>query len=158
MTPYEEYFSYCVDRMPIYNLWRAAIRFVYDKNSCAFYHEAEMYKEINEWNKIIEHQKKIRYEAYGKTESDFAPEGRKGNVIDETAFQISQIKEMLDLDNAGLLQYEKDTLRLHSIDYKRLAKYKHFFPESQDPDGFKKGQAALKQAMIDNPFDYKKNE
>ena len=153
ITPYEEYYRYCMYRMPIYNLWRAVLTFVFDRNICNAAHEGEIYKEIHEWNRIVQHQEKIRLEAFGSTGNE-KETGLNGNVIDEVKLNIQQMSHLLYNDKEGFLQPRKDLLRVHGIDFRKHIDYKKYFPEAQDPDGKKKGQAALKQAMIDNPEDY----
>jgi hypothetical protein len=140
--------------MPIFYLWRAVWRFVFDEKTCPFNHRSEIEREIIKWNDIVQYQKRIRHEKYGPTESDKEPVGKKGNIIDELEYQVGMMCKILVENEEGNWEYHKDTLRVHRIDYKKSIHCNEWFPEVQDKDRFKRGQANLKKAKEQNPEDY----
>ena len=138
--------------MPIALLWRACWRWVFDEFKCPMGFRKDIESEILKWNKIITFQKRIRNR--GPTESDSNPTGQKGNVIDELDYQIGMMCKTLVDNEEGLWDYHKDTLRIHNIDYRKSIHCNFWFPEVQDKDRFKRGQAHLKEAKEQNPEDY----
>ena len=156
MTPNEILLKQCRpdNVMPIYFLWRAIWRWVFDEISCPFNHRSEIEKEIIKWNQIVQYQKKIRSEQYGQTESDVLAVGTKGNLIDELEYQIGMMCKTLVENEEGLWNNSKDTLRIHKIDYKQSIHCNQYFPEFKNKDGKKKAEEALKQNMLDHPEYY----
>lgn len=158
MTPNELLIMQCrPDKvMPIFQLWRAVWRWVFDEINCPLRHRQEVEKEILKWDNIVKTQKRIRLQKYGPQAVGVnLPTGTKGNPIDELEYQVGMMcKTLVDNEN-GLWDHARDTLRIHHIDYKRSIHCKKWFPECQDPDAAKKGQAILEQHKKDNPEDYR---
>ena len=155
MTPDELLAFSGAKRIPVYFLWRAIWRWVFDEFRCPYSHRSEIEKEILAWNNIITEQKRIRLEKFGPQWQTTAPVGEKGNHIDELEYQIGMMCKVLVENEAGGWEYHKDTLRVHGIDYRQSIHCNQWFPECQDPKRFERGQAHLKQAMIDHPEDYR---
>ncbi len=103
MTPNEVLFYHSTpDKvMPIYYLWRAVWRFVFDENGCPPHHRSEVEKEIMKWNNIVQYQKKIRYEKFGPNWQNSNPVGQKGNPIDEIEFQVGMMCKTLVEKESG---------------------------------------------------------
>lgn len=108
------------------------------------------------WNNVVQHQKKIRTEMWGEKAGFSEQVGKNGNIIDEIEYNIQAMCHFLVKNENGMMDRTKDLLRIHRIDYKRYILCKEWFPESQDPKGKEKGEAALKHNMIDNPETYPK--
>ena len=150
--------------MPIYNLWRAVCRWFYDEDHCPLGFRSEIEKEICKWDAIIKYQKKIRLESFGPQWQNNNPVGQKGNVIDELEYQIGKMCQWIVFSDTGVWNspesppIKADTVRIHQMDYRRIVDCKRWFPDAQDPEGPKRAQAYLKEAMKDNPQDYQNNE
>lgn len=165
-TPNEEFLKQSSPNnvMPIFYLWRAVCRWFYDEEHCPFGFRSEIEKEIINWNKIIQYQKKIRYERFGPNWQNKNPVGQKGNIIDEMEYQIGRMCQWIVYSETGTWNspegppIKADTLRTHRIDYRMTVDCRKWFPEMEDKDGFKKAKAYLKQAMEDHPTDYVNTE
>ena len=156
ITQLEQFNKDSRDRMPIWYLWRAVWRFIFDEYSCGVNHQMEMQSEILKWKAVVDYQKKIRIEKYG-AEAGFSLEcGKNGNIIDEIEYNIMAMSNFLVKNEFGGFDRTKDLLRIHKIDYKRYVLCKDFFPECADKDGEKKGQEALKANMAEFPELYPK--
>ena len=153
------------DRMPLFNLWRAVWRYVYDKKNCPLLFYKELEKEILKWNAIVQYQKKIKFERFGKQEGDNKPVGLKGDFVDEIEFQIGRMCQVLRWDETNewhgedtARPFSKYTVERHKLDYHKLPMCVMFFPEFQDKEGYKRGQEALEQNKKDNPQDYEEKK
>jgi len=157
-TPLEQFQKDSRNRMPIHYLWRAVWRFIFDEYSCGLNHQSEMQNEILKWNQVVQYQKKIRVESFGPNANGTEQVGKNGNIIDEIEYNIMAMSSFLVKNEFGGFDRTKELLRIHKIDYKRYTLCREWFPESQDKDGVKKGQEALKKNMEEFPEYYPTNK
>ena len=153
MTPYQSYKIETYGRVPLFNLHRAAIKWVFDRRACDIDHEIILMKELGEWSTAVVNYVKRQYELFGVT---FAKEpGLNGHEIDEDNLEVTQIAALLECENRGLNEKLKNTLRTHDIPYYRHIAFKKYFPDrAADIEGAKKGQEALKENMMEFPETY----
>ena len=154
ITPLKQFEKDTINRRPIHLLWRDVWKFIFEEFSCGLAHQQIMQNEIIKWNEVVQYQKKIRTEIFGDKAGFSEQVGKNGNIIDEIEYNIMAMSHFLVKNEYGQMQRTKDLLRLHHIDYKRYILCKEWFPECQDPDGKKKGQAALKANMEEFPEFY----
>lgn len=142
--------------MPIFYLWRSVCRFFYDEEHCPLGFRQEVEKDILKWNKIIQYQNKIRYEAHGQKSI-----GQDGNVIDELQRQIGRMCQWIRYKETGIWEspecppMSSDAVRIHHLDYRKILDCQKWFPELKVD--FAKGRANLEAAKRENPEDYLPN-
>lgn len=142
------------DRMPLHDLARLILKFIFDRKSCSLGTQSTIETNILNWYKIVQIQKRITAEKYGLTSTDFQPVGTKGSLIDEIEFFLQTISFWLVQDEKGGYDKLKGLWKQHKIDYRKTQRFGWLYPEQYTKEGFDKAREHLRKAMEQNPDDY----
>lgn len=137
--------------VPIPNLIRICLEFIYDRNSK--YTAKDCEKIIIHWLDWVNREKdKQAKRGDLSIYSDTRPVGTKGTEIDEVEFWIMWCSQRLvqNEEHMGEVARNKSNILQFGLDYKKLYR----FPEAYTPEDFARAMAYLKKAQDEHPEDY----
>lgn len=139
------------EMIPLPQLFRLALKFIYDNKSIKYGDEARLKSSVVNWYDKIQEAKKRTADKYGIIpEMENIEIGKKGTPVDEAEYYLQIIGSLLKKNEEGKFEPQKALFREHGIDYRKYYR----LPEAYSIQDFVKAKRALERNMKDRPGDY----